>query len=108
MNTRPDVPCAGPLRAAVAVLNNTACGRAGGWAGVWIPNVPVSDDTTATAMLPSNAALYTRNLPETWGARPRMRSTTHSASVQGLIAKSREHTARHVLLRENVSSDFMK
>ena len=36
-----------------------------GWAGVWIPNVPVSDDTTATAMLPSNTALYTRNLPET-------------------------------------------
>lgn len=66
MNTRPDVPCAGPLRAAVRWLYSITLLAAGlGWAGVWIPNVPVSDDTTATAMLPSNTALYTRNLPET-------------------------------------------
>ena len=43
--------------------------------------------------------LYTEKLAgnlENFPAQTRMRSTTHSASVQGLIAKSREQTGSHV------------
>ena len=45
-------------------------------------------------------SLYTEKLAgnsEHCTAHTRMRSTTHSASVQGLIAKSREQTVRHLL-----------
>ena len=46
--------------------------------------------------------LYTEKLAgnsEHFTAHTRMRSTTHSASVQGLIAKSREQTGRHLLYK---------
>ena len=49
--------------------------------------------------------LYTEKLAgslENPPAQTRMRSTTHSASVQGLIAKSREQTGCHYLLQENI------